>query len=252
MKRLTVFETTIIGLLVGVMVSAYITFVMGTDGFLGKTLEFVSLKPLLDAFNLPTDKVLLLSFLFFVAVYALYGAILGLIAHVSGKMRFLIIPAILLVAAGAFLEQKSGSSSAITLPDTTHDQTAALIQAKQKAPKKYFGTEATGDLNADGRSDVAFLIHRNDKKEGELYYLTSALAADSGREGTNMLFLGSKAVPKTISISEGIITVEYSEKAKPAATSTKYFYAKIDQGNLIESLPQATSSAATSSSVSSS
>lgn len=86
MKRLTVFETTVMGLLVGVMVSAYMTFVMGTDGFLGKTLEFVSLKPLLDAIQVPEDKLLLISFLFFVAVYAAYGAILGLIAHVSRRL----------------------------------------------------------------------------------------------------------------------------------------------------------------------
>jgi hypothetical protein len=252
MKRITVFETTVMGLLAGVMISAYITFVMGTDGFLGKILEFVSLKPVLDALNVPADKALLLSFLFFVGVYALYGAILGLLTHVSGKMRFLLIPAILLLAIGAFLEQKSGSSSGTTLPDTTYDQTAALILAKQKASKKYFGTEATGDLNADGRSDVAFLTYRNDKKDGVLYYLTSAIATDSGREGTNMLFLGTRAVPRAISIADGIITVEYAKKAAGTATSTEYFYATIEEGTLIESLPQATSTATTSSSVSSS
>jgi hypothetical protein len=234
MKRLTVFETTVIGLLVGVMVSAYITFVMGTDGFLGKTLEFISLKPLLDGIQIPEDKLLLVSFLFFVAVYALYGAIIGIIAHVSGKMRVLIIPALLLLAVGAFLEQKSGSSSVTTLPDTTYDQTAALIQARQKASeKKYFGTEAAGDLNADNRADVAFLIHRNDKKNGPLYYLSSALTTESGRSGTNMLYLGPKAEPRTISISEGIIIVEYVEKGSNA-TNTEKFRASVIDGSLAE------------------
>lgn len=255
MKRLTVFETSVMGLLAGVMVSAYITFVMGTDGFLGKILEFISLKPLLDTFNVPEGRLLLVSFLFFVAVYALYGAILGLLAHVSGKMRFIIIPAILLIATGAFFEQRSGASSVTTVPDTTHDQMAALIQTRPKTSKKYFGTEATGDLNADGRSDVAFLIHRNDKKEGALYYLTSALATDSGREGTNMLFLGNKALPQAISIADGIITVEYVNRVASTATIPEYLYAKIEEGNLIEFIPQATSTipaAATSSSVSSS
>jgi hypothetical protein len=70
-----------------------------------------------------------------------------------------------------------------------------------------------------------------------------------------MLFLGNKALPQAISIADGIITVEYVNRVASTATIPEYLYAKIEEGNLIEFIPQATSTipaAATSSSVSSS
>ncbi len=209
MKRLTVLETSIIGFFIGVVVAAYTTFLISNGGFVGHALHWISLRPLLVQFHIPENQVLITSFAFFVTVFTLYGAIVGLIIKKLTRAAYVIIPIILLVGGLIFAEQNAGSKKHVIVDDV-FAHTATVLQATNKTPKQYFGTEARGDLDGDGKEDVAFIINRNDDSRGMLYYLAAALNGETGYTGTNLIFLGDEVVPKNIYITDNIITIEYS------------------------------------------
>lgn len=256
-KKYTLFETGVIGFFVGVIVAAYLTFITSTGGFLGTLLSWVSLQPLVPYFNIPDSELLIVSFVFIVLVYTVYGVILGAIIKTLAKPRRIIVPTIILLGA-IVAEQAIGTTRQLTVAsDTSQDafsQTAAaiisLVRTKAAKPpydQQYFGTatttEATGDLNGDGKADIAFLIHRDDPDRGVLYYLSAAIATTTGHTGADLLFLGDKVVPHTISIADGIIDVAYTVGA---ATTTRDFYFDLVGGNLQKtSVPAAATSTAT-------
>lgn len=97
---------------------------------------------------------------------------------------------------------------------------------------QYFGKEARGDLNGDGKEDIAFLIPRNDDGKDPIYYMAAALAGEKGYVGTNLIFLGSKVEPKELTIGRGAATLLYMDRTNKTATSTKTLYAEVKDGVL--------------------
>ena len=191
-KKLAVIETSIIGFFVGVIIAAYLAFVSATGGFIGLLVSYVSLRPLLDHFNIPDSQILVVSFIFVVLVYTVYGGIIGLLIKVL-RVRTVIVPTILILGAmGA--EQTLGTTQNIATNDSL-SQTAAVAATiiphkHSSAPEQtqYFGvatsSEATGDLNGDGINDVAFIVDRADTDRGALYYLIASLATSTGHSRT--------------------------------------------------------------------
>ncbi len=237
MKKFTVLETSIIGIFIGVIVAAYLTFETTTGGFVGDLLGWISLQPAINLFTIPQNDQLAVSFVFFVIVYAVYGAIIGLIIKTVDK-PITIAAAMILTIAATGTEQVFGSKINIAVPENAFQQTASVIAALAKpasstitqTQQQYFGgLEADGDLNADGMSDVAFIIPRNDPQLGSVYYLTAAIATSTGHIGTNLLFLGDKIKPAAITIGNGVIEIDY---IKGAATTTKKMYADVKMGAL--------------------
>lgn len=107
-----------------------------------------------------------------------------------------------------------------------------------KITTRYFGNEAFGDLNGDGKEDVAFLLTQNSSGSGTFYYVVAALVTDSGYQGTNAIFLGDRIAPQTTTIENGMVIVNYSDRkadepftTPPSVAMTKYF--KIMEGKLI-------------------
>lgn len=233
MKKFSILESAIVGLLIGVVISAYNVFVLSMDGFIGKILGWVSLKPLLDMVKIPDSNLLLVSFLYFVSIYIVYGIIIGLIVRNSKKASITAFVAIALLAVGTFFEQVNGTANMVKAPEVDYF-TASAINAAPKTPKQYFGNEALGDLNADGKDDVAFIISRNDDERGVLYYLTTALASENGKQGTNLIFLGEKIQPENIAITEGIISISYTDLSNPESTTTLMISAQVMDGNLVQ------------------
>ncbi len=237
MKHFSVLESGIIGFFVGVIASAYILFVDSFGGHIGSILNYVSLRPALSFLQFPGDALQVSHFLFFVVVFIVYAIIIGILIKSSHKIIFYIVPLIILVLAGIFYQQIQGIS--IRTADQSTDMSAAIYtsvatnhSAKSiKKDEQYFGNEVSGDLNGDGVNDVAFIISRVDADRGTLYYLVSSLATDTGHIGTNLLFLGDKAEPQVISITDGIIDVSYIDHSTKGAP-TKHFYAHIREGIL--------------------
>lgn len=233
MKKFSILESAILGFLVGVVISAYMTFVVSMDGFIGKILGWVSLKPLLDMVKVPDNRLLLISFLYFVAVYILYGIIIGLIVRSGKKTGIVVSVALLALAAGTVFEQVNGTAEMVKMPKTDYF-VASVVNSIPKTPKQYFGNEVVGDLNADGRDDVAFIIRREDDERGVLYYLTTALASDNGKQGTNLIFLGEKIQPENIAITGGIISISYTDLSNLESTTTLMINAQVVDGNLVQ------------------
>lgn len=89
-----------------------------------------------------------------------------------------------------------------------------------KVTTRYFGNDATGDLNGDGLPDSAFLITQDGGGSGLFYYAVAALKTADGYKTTNAFFIGDRIAPQTTEIHEmelhGIkqaeIYVNYAER----------------------------------------
>lgn len=226
MKKLSAFETSIIGFFIGVIVAAYVTFIMSSDIVVGKVLSWISLRSVFDMLKLPDSQTMVGYFVFTVVVFTIYGFIIGLITKDLNRSKIVIIP-VALVLIGAFIEQNMNKAVIATLPQTEYS--AVAIRSVPQVPKQYFGIEAVGDLNADGKDDVAFILHRKDDERGTLYYLTTALSDEKGKTGTNLIFLGDKVSPQNITINNGMIDIILTTGN---STSTNNFYAQVVEGVL--------------------
>ncbi len=108
-----------------------------------------------------------------------------------------------------------------------------------KTVTRYFGNEAFGDLNGDGREDVAFLLTQESGGSGTFFYVVAALLSDQGYQGANAVLLGDRIAPQTTGIENGLIVVNYAVRkpgesftVPPSVRLTKIF--QIVVGSLVE------------------
>lgn len=106
---------------------------------------------------------------------------------------------------------------------------------------KYFGNEAFGDLNGDGKEDVAFLITQDGGGSGTFYYVVAAVQSETGYQGTNSILLGNRIAPQTTQIENGQIVVNYAEQTPEDSLTTQPSLAvtkrvKLLNGKLVEGL----------------
>lgn len=129
----------------------------------------------------------------------------------------------------------------ITLVNGVSEITVAPGSAS-KIITKYFGNEATGDLNGDGIPDVAFLITQEGGGSGTFYYVVAALKTRTGYKGTNAVLLGDRIAPQTTEIKNGEVIVNYADRkptdpmtTPPSIGMTKIM--KISGNNLVDVNP---------------
>ena len=122
----------------------------------------------------------------------------------------------------------NGISVALSAPESSSNITT-----------QYLGNESTGDLNADGVNDVAFVLTQNTGGSGTFYYVVVALKTASGYQGTNAVLLGDRISPQTTQIQNGQVIVNYLNRkasdamtTSPTVATTKYL--KILGGILTE------------------
>lgn len=115
---------------------------------------------------------------------------------------------------------------------TTPDSASKLIT-------RYFGNNATGDLNNDGKNDVGVILTQDGGGTGTFYYAVALLKTDSGHIGTNAILLGDRIAPQTTEIKNGVLIVNYTDRlpgepfsAKPSVGKSKYL--EIKNGKLAE------------------
>jgi hypothetical protein len=145
-----------------------------------------------------------------------------------------------------FLERKSDTKTESKLSSVDIQTKSTDMQKPRSNHSQYFREdEIWGDLNSDGKDDVAFVIPREEKDRGMLYYFTAALAGDKGYSGTNLLFLGEGFEPTEISIQDSKIEVNYVARNSKKASSTKIMYAEIVDGVLKQVQPKVVAPTAT-------
>jgi len=84
----------------------------------------------------------------------------------------------------------------------------------------YFGEDVMGDLDGDGKPDVAFIVTQNGKENAKgddnvgdtLYYAVAAIKTAKGYVGTNGVLLGDGIAPQDLEIKNGIITAIYKDR----------------------------------------
>lgn len=77
---------------------------------------------------------------------------------------------------------------------------------------KYFGNEVRGDLNNDGREDIAYLITYDSGGSGTFYYAVVALNLPEGYKTTNAFFIGDRIAPQNNEIKSGELHINYAER----------------------------------------
>jgi len=120
----------------------------------------------------------------------------------------------------------------VLLKDGKSEQEFAIVE--------YFGNEVRGDMNGDGREDVAFLLTQIGEGTGNFYYVVVALAkTDGGYNGTNAVILGDRIAPQTTEFRNGELIVNYADRkpdepmtVDPSVGVSKYL--NIVDGKLVE------------------
>lgn len=89
---------------------------------------------------------------------------------------------------------------------------------------------AHGDLNADGEEDTAVLLVRSGGGSGVFVYTASYVSGPVGYKGGDAVFIGDRISPQSISISNGVVSVTYLDRAsdepfaaEPTISTTKQF-----------------------------
>lgn len=93
-------------------------------------------------------------------------------------------------------------------------ETPAAPGSATRIVTRYFGNEARGDLNADGREDVAFLLTQEAGGSGTFFYAAAALDSPDGLVGSHAVWLGDRIAPQSTEIlPDGVLVVHYFERA---------------------------------------
>ncbi len=99
----------------------------------------------------------------------------------------------------------------VTLTNGLSEVEAAPGSAS-KITTRYFGNEATGDLNGDGTADAGFVLTRTTGGSGTFFYAAAALKTGAGYVGTNAILLGDRIAPQSTEIRGGQLIVNYADR----------------------------------------
>lgn len=127
-------------------------------------------------------------------------------------------------------------------PITLINGNAEMDSAPGSASKiitRYFGMDTFGDLNGDGKDDVAFLLTQQAGGSGTFFYVAVALQNAGEFQGTDTVFLGDRIEPQKLVVNHEILSVTYLDRkteepfsAKPSVEKIMNF--RMEGGNLVE------------------
>lgn len=100
-------------------------------------------------------------------------------------------------------------------------RTQTMMGSASESVVRYFGNEASGDLNNDGRPDMAFLITQESGGSGTFFYAVGAIQNAAGRyQGTEAVLIGDRIAPQTTEIRDlpddrasTILIINYADRA---------------------------------------
>jgi hypothetical protein len=99
----------------------------------------------------------------------------------------------------------------IRLTDGRNERQAAPGSAS-KINTAILGKPAAGDLDDDGRPDVALTLFHQTGGTGTFVYAAAAIRRRSGFFGTDALFLGDRVAVDRVSIRSGVVVVDYRDR----------------------------------------
>lgn len=107
---------------------------------------------------------------------------------------------------GSRIVLKNGLSRAPAAPGS-----AGLVSTR------YSGREASGDLNGDGRDDLAWFVTRDGAGSGRFTYVVAAIKGPAGHKTTNAFLVGDRIEPQSLRISARELHVGFAgrEKGEP-------------------------------------
>jgi len=142
----------------------------------------------------------------------------------STKNMLLVLLAVIFVIIGYFVYQVKIEKSTINSnpKNATYlidGEAVALINGKSEQGEndsgiliQYFGNEAIGDLNGDGRQDTALYITQESSGTGIFYYVVALIDKIDGKKGTEAVFVGDRIAPQNLEIRDGILLVNYADR----------------------------------------
>jgi heat shock protein HslJ len=125
----------------------------------------------------------------------------------------------------------------VVLVDGVAEEPAAPGSAA-RIVTRYFGNEARGDLNGDGRDDVAFLLTQEPGGSGTFFYAAAALDTPRGLVGSHAVLIGDRIAPQTTELRpDGMIVVNFADRAPGESFTTppsvgKSIWLKLDPATL--------------------
>lgn len=115
----------------------------------------------------------------------------------------------------------------------------AAPSAASKVTTRYFGNEARGDLDGDGREDVVCILTQNGGGSGMFFYAAAALRTEAGWVGTNAILLGDRIAPQTSAFQDDQVVINYADRlpdepmtARPSRGVSRWF--GVQDGRLVE------------------
>jgi heat shock protein HslJ len=103
--------------------------------------------------------------------------------------------------------------------ETTPDSASRIVT-------KYFGNEARGDIDGDSTEDVAFLITQETGGSGTFFYATAQLNTTEGVRYADATFIGDRIAPQSTQIENGLVLVNYAERAPEESFATPPSFGK--------------------------
>ena len=98
---------------------------------------------------------------------------------------------------------------------------------------------ATGDLNGDNKEDTAVLLARNSGGSGVFVSAAAYVSGPVGYKGTKTIYIGDRISPTSVTISNGVVTVNFLDRredepfsAEPTVPTSKQFVFK--NGEFVE------------------
>lgn len=228
MKSFKLIESSIIGLLIGVVVSVYILFMDTAGRDIGNILNKISLTDVISYFPQQYASSIVFNFLFYILVYIVYVVILNILFRMHKKSAIAVSVILFGLCVGSTIQQINAFKKPVALSESVVE----VGNFSSSEVKKYFGEESKGDLNQDQLDDVAFLIKRNEGDErGDMYYLSASLKNNQGYEGLNLMYVGEKIIVDNLTIQEGVVVVSFKETDED---EVKTYKAKVENNVLVE------------------
>ena len=100
-----------------------------------------------------------------------------------------------------------------------HDELAAPASASHRTTE-ILGAPVAADLDGDGDQDAVVILATEQGGSGTFYFVAVAELDGGGYTGSAGVLLGDRITPQRVTVTDGVITVEYLERrpGEPMAT----------------------------------